>query len=66
MYQSVVHKALVVTLLDEELLERQISMKINVNVTRIHQAIKKFYLYSSYKGLKKSGRPRNLGFESST
>ena len=42
-------------LLEHEVLsEHQISIKIKVSETAVHQAIKKFHLYNLYKDLKKN------------
>jgi len=43
---------------NEGLSELNIAAKLKVSKTAVHQSIKKFKQYGSYKGLHRSGRPR--------
>ena len=55
---SEVQRGQIVALHDEGLSERKIAAKLKVSKTAVHQSIKKFKQYGSYKDLHRSGRPR--------
>ena len=55
---SEIQRTQILILYGERLLsERQISIKIKISMTEVHQAIKKFLLCGSCKNLKRSGKP---------
>ena len=53
-----VQRGQIIALHNEGLSERKISAKLKVSKTVVHQSIKKFEHYGSYKDVSKSGRPR--------
>ena len=55
---SEVQRSPIIALHNEGLSERNISAKLKVSKTAVHQSIKKFEQYGSYKDLPRSGRPR--------
>ncbi|KAG1664956.1 putative glycosyltransferase STELLO1 [Nymphon striatum] len=55
---SEVQRGQIVALHNEGLSERKIAAKLKVSKTAVHQSIKKFKQYGSYKDLHRSGRPR--------
>jgi len=55
---SEVQRGQIVALHDEGLSERKIAAKLKVSKTAVHQSIKKFKQYGSYKDLHRSGRAR--------
>ena len=55
---SEVLRGQIVALHNEGLSERKIAANLKVSKTAMHQSIKKFNQYCSYKDLHRSGRPR--------
>jgi len=55
---SEVQRGQIVALHNEGLSERKIASKLKVSKTAVHQSIKKFNQYGSYKDLHRRGRPR--------
>ena len=55
---SEVQRGQIVALHEEGLSERKIAAKLKVSKTAVHQSIKKFKQFGSYKDLHRSGRPK--------